>query len=109
MEGDYRHYTVTMARLYAGQGHWDKAAEIYRHILGAEGGREELAAALAEAERNARAAVQSKAADLVPLFERWIDLLTRYERVRRLRRRLERSRLSGGTPWQAVDERRLKP
>ena len=26
-------YTETMAKVYASQGHWAKAAEIYRHLL----------------------------------------------------------------------------
>ena len=26
-------YTETMAKVYAAQGHWGKAAEIYRHLL----------------------------------------------------------------------------
>jgi hypothetical protein len=31
MEKETDFYTGTMAKVYAGQGHWDKAAEIYRH------------------------------------------------------------------------------
>lgn len=98
MEEDYRQYTVTMARVFASQGHWDKAAEIYRHILRREQGREDLAAALAEAERHALAAPPDTAADLAPLFERWVDLLSRYQRIRKLRRRLGPSLLQNGKP-----------
>lgn len=98
MEEDYRQYTVTMARVFASQGHWDKAAQIYRHIVSREQGREDLAEALAEAERNALAASPKTPADLAPLFERWIDLLSRYQKIRKLRLRLERSRFQVGKP-----------
>jgi hypothetical protein len=98
MAENYQQYTVTMARVLASQGHWGKAAEIYRHLLRWETGREDLRAALAEAERHCRAAAPTEAADLAPLFARWMDLLTRYQRIRRLQRRLGRPRPSGGTP-----------
>jgi len=44
-------YTETMAKVYAVQGHWGKAAEIYRHLLSETPTRKDLADALAEAEK----------------------------------------------------------
>ncbi len=35
-------YTETMAKVYAAQGHWGKAAEIYRHLLTGAPARKDL-------------------------------------------------------------------
>ena len=40
-------YTETMAKVYASQGHWGKAAEIYRHLLTEAPARKDFADALA--------------------------------------------------------------
>jgi len=74
--------TVTLARLYAQQGHWRQAAAIYRGLLQKDPGRAELRQALAEAERRI---AESEADDLAPLFREWIELLLRHDRLRRLR------------------------
>jgi hypothetical protein len=75
--------TVTLARLYARQGHWGEAAEIYRALLRESPGRDDLREALADAERRrSRRAPE----DVVPLLREWIDLLFRCDRLRRLRR-----------------------
>jgi hypothetical protein len=73
MMDDRQHDTLTMARLLSEQGHWQRAAEICRHLLQTQPGREDVAEALAEAE-------------LVPLFQEWIDLLFKYKRLQQLRR-----------------------
>jgi cytochrome c-type biogenesis protein CcmH/NrfG len=75
--------TVTLARLYAQQGHWRQAAAIYRSLLQEDPGRAELRQALAEAESRM---AEGQADELAPLFREWIDLLFRHDRVRRLRR-----------------------
>lgn len=80
-----QHYTLTMARLLAEQGHWQGAVDIYRHLVRENPDREELSAALAEAERRLRDPSQKTAADLVPLFEEWISLVFKSQRMRRLR------------------------
>lgn len=86
MDNDAEFYTVTMARVYADQGHWDKAVEIYRHLLAASPEREDLAEALAEAEKKMNAASDNDPDNLVLLMRRWIDLLFRYDRLQKLRR-----------------------
>jgi hypothetical protein len=45
-----------------------------------------VAEALAEAERRARESSPKTAAELVPLFQEWIDLLFKYKRLQQLRR-----------------------
>jgi hypothetical protein len=86
MEQHYGHGTVTLARLFAAQGHWEKAARIYRSLLRQEPNREDLAEALAAAEKQLAAAGAGSARDLVPLFRRWIDLLLEYDRLCKLKR-----------------------
>jgi cytochrome c-type biogenesis protein CcmH/NrfG len=83
---DYRQGTATLARIFAEQGHWEKAAEIYRSLLRHDPQREDLKLALAEAETGMHAAGRRTPQELSPLFEEWIDLLLRYDRLRRLRR-----------------------
>jgi hypothetical protein len=86
MEKEYRHGTVTLARLFAAQGHWEKAAGIYRTLLQHEPDREDLAQALSAAEQQLAASGRESTHDLVPLFRRWIDLLLKYDRLRKLQR-----------------------
>ena len=86
MTDDRQHETLTMARLLSEQGHWQRAAEICRHLLQTQPGREEVAEALAEAARRAQESSPKTAAELVLLFQEWIDLLFTYKRLRQLRR-----------------------
>jgi hypothetical protein len=86
MTDDRQHDTLTMARLLGEQGHWQRAAEICRRLLQTQPGREDVAEALAEAERRAQESSPKTAAELVPLFQEWIDLLFKYKRLRQLRR-----------------------
>lgn len=79
-------YTGTMAKVYAGQGYWDKAAEIYRHLLKLEPERIDYLEALAEAERMLNTAGKRPVEDLAPLFHQWIDLMLKYRNLQKLRR-----------------------
>ena len=75
--------TVTLARLFAGQGHWQQAVDVYRTLLRQNPDRDDIRQELEAAE--ARLAPRSPE-DLVPLFREWIDLLLRRDRLRRLMR-----------------------
>ena len=86
MENETDFYTGTMAKVYAGQGHWDKAAEIYRHLLRVEPERTDYLEALAEAERMLSATRKQSVEDLPSLFHEWIDLMLKYKNLQRLRR-----------------------
>jgi len=86
MTDDRQHYTLTMARLLSEQGHWQRAAEICRHLLQTQPGREDVAQALAEVESRAQESSPKTAEELVPLFQEWIDLLFTCKRLRQLRR-----------------------
>jgi hypothetical protein len=78
--------TATMARLYSSQGHYEKASDIYKHILKAEPGRQDLVMALAEVEKKLRQ--QSKGGDeeLANLFNKWMDLMLNYKKIQFLKK-----------------------
>jgi hypothetical protein len=78
-------YTETMAKVYAAQGHWGKAAEIYRHLLTEAPARKDLADALAEAEKKISNGSHKGPEQLVPLFREWIELLFRHDKLQKLR------------------------
>ena len=82
---DQDFYTVTMARVYEDQGHWEKAAEIYRYLLKQEPERKDIADALVEAERRLDEEITKNADDLTPLIGEWIHLMFRYKRLQKLR------------------------
>ena len=86
MEKETDFYTGTMAKVYAGQGHWDKAAEIYRYLLRREPERTDYLEALAEAERMSKTTASEEARDLALLFHEWIDLMLKYKNLQKLRR-----------------------
>ena len=79
-------YTETMATIYAQQGHWDKVAEVYRHLLAAEPERLDFADALAEAENKAKDDRRKTPEQLVSLVREWIELLFKYEELQKLKR-----------------------
>ena len=85
MSEDINIYTETMAKVYAAQGHWGKAAEIYRHLLTGAPARKDFADALVEAETKILNDSPENSEQLVPLFREWIELLFRYEKLQRLR------------------------
>ena len=78
-------YTETMAKVYAAQGHWEKAAEIYRHLLIGAPARKDFADALAEAEKKIHKDPHMNSEQLVPLFREWIELLFECEKLQKLR------------------------
>jgi hypothetical protein len=79
-------YTETMARVYAAQGHWEKAAEIYRFLLAAAPARKDFADALAEAEKKMNETRHKKPEQLVALFREWIELVFRHEKLLKLKK-----------------------
>lgn len=78
--------TATLARLFAAQGHWEKAADIYRSLLRQDPGRQDLTQALDEAQAAMRAAGSTSSRTLAPLVQKWIELLLAYDRLRTLQR-----------------------
>jgi tetratricopeptide (TPR) repeat protein len=73
--------TATMAKIFVQQGHYDKAIEIYRHLLKEEPGRRDLAEALAHTEemRNERAANAPR--NMADVLSEYIRLLLNYRQL----------------------------
>jgi len=92
MEKETDFYTATMAKVYADQGHWQKAADIYRHLLKHEPERNDYLEALAEAEKKILSSGQKPFEDLTPLFHQWFDLMLKYKNLQKLRK------VKGGRP-----------
>ena len=84
-------YTETMAKVYAAQGHWGKAAEVYRHLLSATPERKDLADALTEAEKKIPNDSHKDPEQLVALFQEWIELLFRHDKLQKLRKLMDKN------------------
>ena len=84
MSPDVDIYTETMAKVYADQGHWAKAIEIYQRLVQIEPHREDLSDALAHARQKLETQPDRRPEKLVPLFREWIELLLRQEKMERL-------------------------
>jgi len=78
--------TATMARVYSSQGHYEKAAQIYKHLLECEPDRQDLAMALAGVEKKLHKETKGSNENLGALFNTWVDLILRYKRMRHLRK-----------------------
>lgn len=86
MSEDIDFYTETMAKIYAKQGYLDKSAEIYRHLLAQDPGRQDVRDALAEIEAKSAADVDKTEAEIVLLFNTWIDLIFGIRRLKILKK-----------------------
>ncbi len=75
--------TETMAHIYAEQGHYARAAAIYRRLLDAAPEREDLRRRLEEIEAQQQ---QRGGGQLSERFGEWIQLLLKKKQIDRLRR-----------------------
>ncbi|MFC1814984.1 hypothetical protein ACFL0M_03365, partial [Thermodesulfobacteriota bacterium] len=83
---DSAFYTVTMAKVFADQGYFEKAAEIYRYLLKKEPERLDLIETLADVEKKLSEKPKKSITDLLPLFDKWIDLLLKYNNLQKLKK-----------------------
>jgi cytochrome c-type biogenesis protein CcmH/NrfG len=86
MEKETDFYTATMAKVYADQEHWEKAAEIYRHLLKQEPDRIDFLEALAEAETKIISSGKKTPDKLAPLFHQFFDLMLKVKNIQKLRK-----------------------
>ena len=86
MTPDSNAYTLTMAQLYADQGHWQKAVEIYSHLAEEQPENEDLAAALKQAEARLAESRIRRLEDLSPLLRKWLKLQTRFNQLQKLKK-----------------------
>ncbi len=86
---DLDFYTATMAKVYVQQGHYNKAAEIYRHILSNEPERQDIAMELSMVEQRLaeiESEADSRENDLVFLFQKWFQMAAKYRRIETLKK-----------------------
>ena len=86
MTSDSNEYTRTMAQVYAAQGHWEKAVEIYRYLVLQEPDREDLRNALQDAEKRLVRDGVKRPDDLFPLLRTWLRLQTRVHQIEKLKK-----------------------
>ena len=86
MEKETDFYTATMAKVYADQGHWGKAAEIYRYLLKLEPERDDYLAALAEAEKKIISSGNKPPDRMATLFHQFFDLMLKFKNLQNLRK-----------------------
>jgi len=90
MSKDLNLCTKTMADIYVRQGYFQKAIEIYRHLLQIEPHRRDIKDALQAAENQAMKNCAVKSDDLLPLFAEWFDLVRKYNDLQKLKRCLKK-------------------
>ena len=78
--------TATMAAIFANQGHYEKAAEIYRLLLRQDPSRKDITAALAEIEKKQFDRRTSGAGSLDALVEEWLTLIFQYQQLQNLKK-----------------------
>jgi len=83
MTQDETFYTVTMARVHAQQGNLEEARRIYRYLLDKEPGHKDLVAAL---EALGTMEKNQGIDALLPLFREWLDLIFRYNKMKKLKK-----------------------
>ena len=78
--------TVTMAKIFARQGLYDKAAGIYHKLLEQDPDRNDLIEALLELEKIRSEKEKDLKRSLVPLFSEWFDLALSNNRIELLKK-----------------------
>jgi tetratricopeptide (TPR) repeat protein len=73
--------TATMAKIFAQQGYYDKAIDIYRRLLKKDPDRQDLAEALARTESKRNIAAASAPGDLVSVLSEYIRFLIDYRQL----------------------------
>jgi hypothetical protein len=73
-----------MAKIYAGQGHYERAADIYRHLLSENPERPDWDAALKQIEAKLSARAQGFSRNLTDRLAQWIGLMLDFRRLRDL-------------------------
>jgi len=81
MADDSDFNTVTMAKVFAGQGLYDKAAGIYHKLLEQDPDRSDLIEALSELEKIRSEKEKDLKITLFPLFFEWFDLALSNNRI----------------------------
>ena len=93
MQEDTTFYTATMARVLAGQGRYDEALQIYRHLLSKSPRDADLMAAMETVRARAEAAAPHWPS-VSRVIRQWVRLLLKHRALRQL----EKIRVSVSAP-----------
>ncbi len=86
MNNQTEFYTKTMANVYAKQGYFAKAVEIYRHLLKHDSESRELNDLLSEVEKKLNEKQKKDREILEKLFGKWIYLQLSYNMLQKLKK-----------------------
>ena len=86
MNSQTEFYTKTMANVYAGQGYFAKAVEIYRYLLKHDPESLELNDLLSEVEKKFNEKQKKDREILERLFGKWIYLQLSYNMLQKLKK-----------------------
>ena len=79
--GDLPIKTATMAKIFAQQGHYDEAIEIYRYLLSKDPHQENLADALARTVEKRDKELATDSRDIPSILSNYIELLLNFRQV----------------------------
>ncbi len=86
MNNQTEFYTKTMANVYAEQGYFAKAVEVYKHLLKHDSESMELNELLSEVENKLNEKQKKDREILEKLFGQWIYLQLSYNRLQKLKK-----------------------
>ncbi len=81
MNNPAQQYTKTLAKLYADQGHYDKAIEVYQHLIKQFPAREDILDDFSDLKVKIQRIKTSNEPELAVLFRQWFDLLIKYKQI----------------------------
>ena len=73
--------TATMAKIFAQQGHYDEAIEIYRHLLSKDPDREDLSDALTSIVEKRDKELAAEPRDILTILSNYIGLLLNFRQL----------------------------
>jgi hypothetical protein len=74
-------YTRSLAKLYADQGRYDKAVEIYQHLMNEFPGRQDILDDFADLKVRMERTKTAGKPQLPVLFRHWLELIQKYRQV----------------------------
>lgn len=81
MNDPTQRYTKSLAKLYADQGHYEKAIEIYKHLMKKFPEREDIIDDFSDLKIKMQRIKISNEPELAVLFQQWFDLIAKYKQI----------------------------
>jgi tetratricopeptide (TPR) repeat protein len=81
MDDPAQRYTKPLATLYADQGHYDKAIEIYQYLIKKFPDRKDILDDLSDLKIKMQRIKASDKPELDVLFQEWFDLIAKYKQI----------------------------